>query len=86
MKGSDDVRRLVVGQAFFREFGQVEPSLEAREVIEDFRKNVVELPHVGDENGSTLAIQRASPMTKVQQGYCAKEYQSRGGDDRKDMS
>jgi hypothetical protein len=47
MEGSNDVRRLVVGQALFCEFGQIEPSLEAREVIEDFRKNVVELPCAG---------------------------------------
>jgi len=86
MQRSDYVRRLVAGQALFCEFGQIEPSLEAREVIEDFRENVVELPRVEDEKGSKLAVKRISPMTKVQRGYCAEEYQSTGVDDRKDMS
>ena len=86
MEGSDYVRRLVAGQALFCEFRQIEPSLEAREVIEDFRENIVELPCAEDEKRSKLSVKRASPMTKVQRGYCAKEYRSIGVDDRKDRS
>jgi len=86
MEGSNYVRRLVTGQALLREFGQIKPSFEAREVIEDFRKDVVELPRLEGEERSRLAIERASPATKVQRGYCAKEYRSTGVDDRKDMS
>jgi hypothetical protein len=56
MERSDYARRLVVGQALFCKFGQIEPSLEAREVIEYFRKNVVELSRAVNEKGADCLL------------------------------
>jgi len=64
MEGGNYVRRLVVGQVLFCKFGQIKPSLEAREVIKYFRENVVELPRIVNEKGPDCPLKEPHQRPK----------------------